>query len=176
MEWNNLIEKISKNISYWSSYVSRKTVLEKEDVYQDLTIILWKQYCKNTKEEKDTTVYYMQKRLEFGAYRLISNSYKNYQETTEFIDEVYYSIKDKDIFHSKYVKEIFEELKETLLNDKEFKALDILMMILEGKRNKEISKELNIKSSTLSIYIKRKIKEQLKNIVKQNEDNYVIRI
>lgn len=173
MEWNCLIERISKNISYWASYVARKTVLEKDDVYQELTIILWKQYCKNMEKGTDTTVYYMQKRLEFGAYRIIRKSFSNNKETTEYVDEIYYESKDKELFHSRYVNEIFEELKKTLYNDKEFKALDILLMILEGKKNKEISQELNIKSSTLSIYIKRKIKDELKNIVKQQEYEYV---
>lgn len=172
MDWNSLTEHVSKNVSYWASYVSRKSVLEKDDVYQELLIILWKQYCSNNDKGKESTVYYMQRRLEYGAYRIMKKSYSEYNETSEYIDEVYYDVKEKELFYSNYVNEIFEELKTLLLNDEDFKALDILVMILEGKRNKEISGELNIKASTLSIYIKRKIKSQLKNIVESQEVTY----
>jgi len=173
MEWNCLIQRVSKNISYWSSYVSRKTSLEKEDIYQELTIILWKQYCKNKQNEKEITVYYMQKRLEYGSYRIINRFYTKYNETSEYVEDLYYEVHEREIFKSRYVKEIFEQLSENLEKDQEFKALDILVMILEGKRNKEISQELDIKPNTLSLYIKRKIKDNLKEIVMSKGEIYV---
>lgn len=171
MEWNDLIVRVSANIHYWSYYVSRKSPLEKDDAYQELTIILWKQYCSNQEKNKKITVYYMQKRLEYGAFRLIKKAYSSFPETSEFNDEVYYENRERDLFYSNFVNEIFDEVKNILRNDKEIKALDILIMILEGKKNKEIAEEMDIKANTLSLYIKRKIKSQLKKIVeKQKED------
>ena len=168
MEWSKLLKSVSRNISYWSYYVCKHSTVEKEDANQELIIILWKQYCTNKEKNKKTTTYYMQKRLEYGAYRIIQNSRLEYEES-EYDDELCYNPfhgkLGRELFHSNYVNDIFIQLKRELLEDKEFKALDILIMILEGKKNKEISEIMDMKANTFSLYVKRKIKDSIKEIV-----------
>ncbi len=167
MSWDELVTYLLRNIDYWGWYVSQKTSIEKDDAMQELLITVWKQYCNNEKKGKKITVYYMQKRLQWGASRIIKEFYNNLVNSWELGEDVVDPRSERDFF-SEWTNSLFDKLKDNLKADKEFKALDILMFMLEGNSQKDIAEELDLTQKHLSVYISRKIKLNLKSILEKD--------
>jgi len=157
-----LLEGVIKNVDYWSSYVSRKTSIEKDDAYQELLLIIWKEYCKREKAGKPITRYFLQKRLMYGASRIILRFYKDIESITytiegkDFIDQ-----RTNSVFRIIWLNCILDQLMDKYKNT-DPRAYKILSMFREGFRNVEISEETGIPQNTLSLILTRKVKEPLK--------------
>ena len=167
MNFNELMKGITKNVDYWAWKVSSKTKIEKEDAYQDLLIIVWKEYCSRVSKGKTITKYFMQKRLYYAYIRMVRNFYHSVASITSLFNEDYREVEDiiDERFEKGRIKEWFNLVSDYVLLDNESveERVKLIFSILkEGYKNSEIAKSLGIKQNTLSLLITRKIKKPLK--------------
>ncbi len=174
--FKELMTAVTKNVDYWAWYVSSKTSLEKEDIYQELLLIIWKEYCSRIEKGKPTTKYFMQKRLYYASIRMMRNFYHSMASITSQLPSLNYThyetkddIMDERIENSKikeWLSSVFDDLSNTMLKDSRVKM--IFSMLRQGYKNFEIAKALDMKENTLSLIITRNIKKPLKEIVEEN--------
>jgi len=161
LTWEQLLEGVIKNIDYASSYTSRRTSLEKEDVYNDILLIVWENYCRH---KEKVTIYGMQKRIIWASNRIIKNFYRlkskanTNKVSLEDVSELEtHSLSDRELLAKEIVDSVKKDLKE--LKEKYYKILNFLSL---GYRNKDISDEMNISQKNISVIISRHIKPRLK--------------
>ena len=167
MNFNELMKGITKNVDYWAWKISSETSIEKEDAYQDLLIIVWKEYCSRVSKGKITTRYFMQKRLNYAYMRILRSFYHSVASITSLFDEDYREVEDiiDERFEKGRIKEWFNLVSDYVLLDNEAveeRVKLIFSMLKQGYKNSEIAKSLGIKQNTLSLLITRKIKKPLK--------------
>jgi len=165
MNWEELMSSTTKNVEYWASYVSRRTSLDKEDVGQDLLIIIWREYCRRSAAGKPVTRYFLQERLRYAALRTMTQFYakKSVQKLELFILEGFETIDDRweDSERRKAVNEALDELVAEYHAKGEERTCLIIELVRVGTKNKDIAEFLEIGEGNLSVLIRRKIKNPL---------------
>ena len=167
--FEELMGKITKNVEYWSWWVSSRTRIEKEDAYQELLLIVWKEYCSRVSSGRPITKYFMQKRLHYASIRVVRNFYHSMASLTfaqlgeniEVVDE-----RVEDNRRKEWINFIFDNLLKEKITDKRVKI--IFCMLRQGYRNCEIAEIMNIKQNTLSIIITRKIKKAIEEEIEES--------
>jgi len=159
--FNEVVREVSSNLEYWSSYVSRRCELEKEDVFQELLIAIWNEYCKRSK----VTKYFIQKKLQFAVYRILENYFSSNESNLSKIriDE---SFDFEDIKLSLSVKRLEEsqiilELKFRLSEKSRITQM-IFECLLSGMSIRKIAQKL--KTTHSNVYKKKK---EIKNILEK---------
>jgi len=161
--FNEVVREVGDNLEYWSEYVSRRCELEKDDVFQELLIAIWNDYCKRNK----ITKYFMQKRIQFAAYRTLLNYFSSNEanlskvridESFDF-EDVKLSLRIKRLEES----EIILELKFKLSEKSRITQM-VFEYLLSGMSTRKIAREL--KTSHSNVYKKKKeIKSILEGII-----------
>ena len=166
--FDELMKAVTKNVDYWAWYVSSKTSLEKEDVYQELLLIIWGEHCSRIKKGKPTTKYFMQKRLYYASIRIMEKFYHSIESVTCSLEnEELNNIIDHRAENDK-IKEWFGSISESLNKEADKRVKIIFSMLRQGFRNFEIAESMGVKQNTLSLIITRKIKKPLKEKMEEN--------
>lgn len=162
MSFEQTREQLANDIEYWSRYVSRKSDLEKEDISQELLIIVWKIYCK----KKEINKYFIQQRLKWESLKMLKNFYKkNNAINTENLSEFFIipDEREEKRMEGFFGREIFAQLAKTLQETDKL-AYKIVNALIDQKDRKEICDEIGICQGYLSHLISKEIKPTLKEI------------
>jgi len=161
--FNEVVREVGVNLEYWSEYVSRRCGLEKDDIFQELLIAIWNEYCKRSK----VTKYFIQKKLQFAVYRILENYFSSNEANLSKIriDE---SFDFEDVRLSFNVKKLEED---QILLELRFKLSEknritqmVFECLLSGMSIRKIAQKL--KTTHSNVYKKKKeIKSVLEKII-----------
>jgi len=159
--FNELVREVSDNLEYWSSYVSRRCELEKEDIFQELLIAIWNDYCKRSKVNK----HFIQYGIRFAARRILVNYFNSNEANLSKvrIDESF-DFKDfRASFNFERVSEdqVLLELRFKLSEKNRITQM-VFECLLSGMSIRKIAQKL--KTSKSSVYNKKK---EIKNILEK---------
>ncbi|KKN02388.1 hypothetical protein LCGC14_1118110, partial [marine sediment metagenome] len=169
MDWGELYKQIVRNLDYWGSYISMRTSLEKEDVVQDLLIIIWETYCDKKKRRKDITKGYAQYRLNYAASRILKSFFSNNETRLNKVpieEELLYE--DLPYFlRPAFIRDkIKSTIKEEYINSsKRGKYMKVLDLLLEGRNRKETAKEIGCSIGSVSVIVNEKIMPILRKVL-----------
>ena len=140
--------KVQKDIHYWAHYVGRITGNDPEDIQQELLIMVWEVYCKKGDETKRV---FIQQRLQWEAKRLIRENIKKKKRYTE--EEISDSIQDQRYSTEEgfILGESIKSIENHLIKFNKTGMLKIFNMMMEGFSPAEISNNLGIALTTVSV-------------------------
>jgi RNA polymerase sigma-70 factor (ECF subfamily) len=157
-EFINLLEK-NRGIIHKISLMYTSTATDKEDLYQEICLQLWRSVGNYRGESKFTTWLYR-----VAINTAINSIRKNKRKinTIELDPDRHYQVKDKD-----------RELQTSLL----MKAISrlnridraIILLWLEEKKYEEISEIMGLTRSTVSVRLVR-IRKKLEELIKEMEN------
>jgi len=139
-----------------------RTSIEKEDVAQELLLVIWEAYCDRKKRRKDITKGYAQFRLNYAASRMLTNFFSNnetrlhkvpieedllYEDVPYFLRPTFIKKKMKSAVRSIYIN-----------SSKREKYMRVLDLLLEGKNRKETAKEIGCSIGSVSVIVNGKIR------------------
>jgi len=161
--FNELAREVSINLEYYSDYVSKRSPLEKDDVFQELIIAIWNEYCKRS----EMTKYFTQKKIQFAAYRTLKNYFSSNEANLSKV-----RIDENFDFEDIRISFDFEKLEEDqIVLELRFKLGErsritqiVFEYLLSGMSIRRIAEELKISHS--SVYKKKKeIKSILQKVI-----------
>lgn len=163
MNWNELYFEVMPNVDFWANYLSKRTALEKEDCSQQLLLSVWTIYCRKEGNVSKPFIQYM---LKYATSRIFylyfaDNETRLNALSTEVVKEVEMLHKDVEFYLCPdYIRKEFMEIIE-----KEYKGhvrknyyLNVLKLLLEGKKKGEIAKEVNNTYNSVKYAIDSKVK------------------
>jgi RNA polymerase sigma factor (sigma-70 family) len=151
-----LIKVNEGNLNYYSSYLSRKTNIDKEDAYQVLLIKL-NDAIKFYNKEKSSLKTFSNIVLKNQVSTILKQEYKKSAIRTNKEIDINLISNENNLYREFEEKHFINQISNNL--DKVSKY--VCQQIIIGKKNKEIADSLNYTTSNISNIIKRKIRPQL---------------